>query len=40
MRKKSLIVIGLVLLVAFSLQSCSSNPERRAPEEIFQRRPL
>jgi len=34
MRKKSLIVIGLVL-VAFSLQSCSSDPERGLLKKYF-----
>jgi len=35
MRKKSLIVIGLVLVVAFSLQSCSSSPERGLLKKYF-----
>src|SRR4030042_3687492 len=35
MRKRSLIVIGLVLVVAFSLQSCSSNPEKGLLKKYF-----
>jgi hypothetical protein len=35
MRKKSLIVIGLVLVAAFSLQSCSSSPERGLLKKYF-----
>lgn len=34
MRKKTLIVIGLVL-IAFSLQSCSSNPEKGLLKKYF-----
>lgn len=35
MRKKSLIVIGLVLVVAFLLQSCSSSPEKGLLKKYF-----
>ena len=35
MRKRSLIVIGLVLVVAFSLQSCSSSPEKGLLKKYF-----
>ena len=35
MRKRSLIVIGLVLVVSFSLQSCSSSPEKGLLKKYF-----
>ncbi len=35
MRKRSLIVIGLVLVVAFLLQSCSSSPEKGLLKKYF-----
>ena len=35
MRKRSLIVIGLVLVAAFALQSCSSSPEQGLLKKYF-----